>query len=214
MQMTHRSQAHFEGEKLEDLLIRQHKLLKWDDRYKQYIQDTALYGIIQIGSIKVDYSLISALVERWRSETHTFHLPVGEMTVTLEDVAIMVGLPVNEEPYKWSARHTWKKSRNHSLSCYRNKIDMLRDENVAWTPYPHDTGSVQKGSCANSADFRLCRRQHTLLLTHFIQLKGGLAQGKTGQLITISTSMNGLDERIQLYTRKGHMIRPCTRQCT
>lgn len=46
--------------------------------------------------------------------------------------------------YKWSARHTWKKSRNHSLSYYRNKIDMLRDENVAWTPYPHDTGSVQQ----------------------------------------------------------------------
>ncbi|KAJ3689634.1 hypothetical protein LUZ61_018798 [Rhynchospora tenuis] len=107
MQLTHRSQGLFEGEKLEELFIRQHKLLKWDDRYKQYIQDTGLYGIVQIGSIKVDAALISALVERWRQETHTFHLPVGEMTVTLEDVAILLGLPVNGDPITYSSDENW-----------------------------------------------------------------------------------------------------------
>jgi Plant mobile domain len=39
--------------------------------------------------------LISAIIERWRRETHTFHLPVGEMTVTLEDVSCLWGLPIN-----------------------------------------------------------------------------------------------------------------------
>ncbi|KAG8481534.1 hypothetical protein CXB51_026308 [Gossypium anomalum] len=34
------------------------------------------------------YDLISVLVERWHPETHTFHLPCGECTVTLEDVAL------------------------------------------------------------------------------------------------------------------------------
>ena len=42
---------------------------------------------------KFDMSLLAALLDRWRPETHTFHLPVGEMTPTLQDVAMLLGLP-------------------------------------------------------------------------------------------------------------------------
>ncbi|CAI0380879.1 unnamed protein product [Linum tenue] len=35
------------------------------------------------------------MAERWRPETHTFHLPEGEMTITLKDVAILTGLPIS-----------------------------------------------------------------------------------------------------------------------
>ena len=42
----------------------------------------------------VDRALLSALVDRWRPETHTFHLPVGEMAVTLQDVSLLLGLPL------------------------------------------------------------------------------------------------------------------------
>ncbi|MFQ6654519.1 hypothetical protein Gotur_025471, partial [Gossypium turneri] len=41
------------------------------------------------------YDLVFALVKRWRPETHTFHLPCGECTVTLEDVALQLGLPID-----------------------------------------------------------------------------------------------------------------------
>lgn len=42
----------------------------------------------------IDKSLLMALVDRWRPETHTFHLPCGEMTITLQDVSMLTGLPL------------------------------------------------------------------------------------------------------------------------
>ena len=35
------------------------------------------------------------MLERWRPETHIFHLPIGECTVTLEDVYMLLGLPID-----------------------------------------------------------------------------------------------------------------------
>ena len=45
-----------------------------------------------------DTALLSALVDRWRPETHSFHLTVGEMSVTLQDVAYQFGLPIAGAP--------------------------------------------------------------------------------------------------------------------
>ena len=42
----------------------------------------------------VDQALISAFIERWQPETNTFHLPFGEMTITLHDVYILMGLSI------------------------------------------------------------------------------------------------------------------------
>jgi hypothetical protein len=39
-----------------------------------------------------DAPLIAAFMDRWRPETHTFHFPVGEMTLSLEDAAMLGGL--------------------------------------------------------------------------------------------------------------------------
>ncbi|XP_070029419.1 serine/threonine-protein phosphatase 7 long form homolog [Nicotiana sylvestris] len=50
------------------------------------LQATGFYTIFELERMQLDWSLITALVERWRPETHTFHLPTGEATITLEDV--------------------------------------------------------------------------------------------------------------------------------
>ena len=44
--------------------------------------------VANLHHFKIDRHLVTTLVERWRPETHTFHLPIGECTITLEDVAL------------------------------------------------------------------------------------------------------------------------------
>ncbi|RYR33101.1 hypothetical protein Ahy_A10g047673 isoform A [Arachis hypogaea] len=42
--------------------------------------------------------LASALIERLRPESYTFHLPCREMTITLQDVAYQLGLNIDSDP--------------------------------------------------------------------------------------------------------------------
>ena len=55
---------------------------------------TGLSPLIDCLVITGDPGLISAFVERWHGETSTFHLPVGEMTITLDDVSSLLHLPI------------------------------------------------------------------------------------------------------------------------
>lgn len=48
--------------------------------------------------LQIDHSLLSCLVDRWRSETHTFHFRWEEMAPTLQDVSMMLGLPLVGDP--------------------------------------------------------------------------------------------------------------------
>lgn len=66
-----------------------------DPRVLRYIEYVGFGGWHRMAFTPVDRALITALVERWRQETHTFHLPVGEASVTLRDVAILTRLPVH-----------------------------------------------------------------------------------------------------------------------
>jgi hypothetical protein len=43
---------------------------------------------------RMDEALLTCLIDRWRPETHTFHLPFGEMTITLKDVAMLTVLSI------------------------------------------------------------------------------------------------------------------------
>ncbi|XP_074360523.1 serine/threonine-protein phosphatase 7 long form homolog isoform X1 [Apium graveolens] len=59
------------------------------------LEDLRFDGVSRLSCINIDWSLITALVERWRPETHSFHLPVGECTVTLQDVGVLLGLRID-----------------------------------------------------------------------------------------------------------------------
>ncbi|XP_070054219.1 protein MAIN-LIKE 2-like [Nicotiana tomentosiformis] len=60
-------------------------------RIVRRLEGTDFYRIIEIDQLKFDW----ALIERWRPETHTFHIPIGEATITLEDVKVLFVLPVD-----------------------------------------------------------------------------------------------------------------------
>ncbi|KAH1249250.1 Protein MAIN-LIKE 2 [Glycine max] len=55
---------------------------------------TGLSLLIDCSVITGDLGLISAFVEMWHSETSTFHLLVGELTITLDDVSSLLHLPI------------------------------------------------------------------------------------------------------------------------
>ncbi|XP_058224951.1 protein MAINTENANCE OF MERISTEMS-like [Rhododendron vialii] len=54
--------------------------------------------ILTLTPIKSDHALLTALAERWWDSSNTFHLPIGEMTVTPSDFAALTGLRVGGEP--------------------------------------------------------------------------------------------------------------------
>ncbi|RYR13061.1 hypothetical protein Ahy_B04g070255 isoform E [Arachis hypogaea] len=63
--------------------------------------------------------MINVLIERWRPETHTFHFPVGECAMTLEDVAIILGLPTNGLPVTGPTMSSFEALETECLHQFR-----------------------------------------------------------------------------------------------
>ncbi|RXH69503.1 hypothetical protein DVH24_037287 [Malus domestica] len=68
---------------------------KWQDKqnnntFRKYITESCLLPLLECTYRIVDKIVVSAFVERWQPETNTFHLPFGEMTITLDDVSNLI----------------------------------------------------------------------------------------------------------------------------
>jgi len=62
------------------------------------LRQSDFYWIMKMDYLKINASLITALIERWRPETHTFHMRCGECTITLQDVSVLLGQRVDGAP--------------------------------------------------------------------------------------------------------------------
>ncbi|MCI05639.1 serine/threonine-protein phosphatase 7 long form-like protein, partial [Trifolium medium] len=63
--------------------------------FRDRVEATGLADLAKIGYEHLDPCLISAFAERWHADTSTFHMPVGEITVTLDDVSCLPHLPIS-----------------------------------------------------------------------------------------------------------------------
>ncbi|XP_020972977.1 serine/threonine-protein phosphatase 7 long form homolog [Arachis ipaensis] len=122
-----------------------HQIDSYDNRVEEQLKASGFYYVSQIGRIVSHRPTVDALVERWRPKTHTFHLPYGECTITLEDVAMILGLQTDGLPVTGSTDHSTSGLENECLAQF----------GVASGPNDH------KGSGIKLAWFRtLKRRQH------------------------------------------------------
>ncbi|XP_045819193.1 protein MAIN-LIKE 1-like [Trifolium pratense] len=98
-------QERVEGDKIELRIVSLGRKLadRIPDHHPQVIQGWLnISGLcwLERTSLKfTDPQLISAFVERWHPETSSFHMPFGEMTITLDDVACLLHLPVRGQFY-------------------------------------------------------------------------------------------------------------------
>ena len=70
------------------------RMWRMDIRIRPYVIRAGFYGIYRLGHIMIDWPLITCLVERWRPETQTY-VPIGEMTITLQEVVIILSLRID-----------------------------------------------------------------------------------------------------------------------
>jgi hypothetical protein len=71
--------------------------MDYDERYAPFFRRARLLGFVLQFKRKpptLVHPALTALIDRWRPETHSFHLPCGEMTVTLEDWGMITAMPI------------------------------------------------------------------------------------------------------------------------
>ena len=64
-------------------------------------------GLLRTLGREIDHGLITVLMERWQPETHTFYMPHGEVTITLQDMEVLLRLPIDSEAITRSMQKVW-----------------------------------------------------------------------------------------------------------
>ena len=102
------------------------------------VELSGLVALVRASYDTIDKGLLCSFVERWHQETNSFHLPIGELTITLDDVSNLLHLPIMGQFYTYSTLNA-----------------------VAATDLLVDSLRVDRGVAA--AETRHCRGEHVCL---------------------------------------------------
>jgi len=84
-----------------ELLI---ETLKW---FLTRLNSSRLAPILYVGYASISSALMTTLSNRWHKETNNFNLPVGEMTITVDDVVYLLHIPIEGKLIKHIGKITY-----------------------------------------------------------------------------------------------------------
>ena len=108
--------------------FRKRRLIVVDDRVIDIVKRVGLEGLYRTPCKEIDHNLITAFVKRWRPKTHTFHLPHGETTITLQDVEVILRIPINGEAIVGTTDFTWANECWSRLGINSTGTVLLKDK--------------------------------------------------------------------------------------
>jgi len=103
----------------------------------------------------ISHKLVCALSERWLKETSNFHMLVGEMTVTLDDVACLLHIPITGRLIEED-----ELSNDHNIELLQNELCFTEEDAV---------GQVVK-HCGAHVSYTTLKRRYEELLNRCNQL--------------------------------------------
>ncbi|KAL5180347.1 Serine/threonine-protein phosphatase 7 long form [Glycine soja] len=129
------------------------------------LRQSDFYWIMNMGYLKINAALISALIERWRPKTHTFHMRCGGCTITLQDVSVLLGVKPEEGELQSSLiKLSWLAQHFQELNNHDGNLQQVERFTRAWIlRFIRGVLFVDKGSSKVSLrylqflrDFREC----------------------------------------------------------
>ena len=129
-----------------------------DERIIPYLELTKLYDFHLVAYDRVDHAIITALVERWRQETHTFHLPLGEATITLLGVALLTRLLIEGRAVSTAGRQlsSWR-DMVHRILGERPPAEVIKGSGLRCTwlvqTFSHLPKGADEGTISSNASY-------------------------------------------------------------
>ena len=108
--------------------FRKRRLIVVDDHVINIVKRVGLEGLYRTPCKEIDHNLITAFVKRWRPKTHTFHLPHGETTITLQHVEVILRIPINGEAIVGTTDFTWANECWSRLGINSTGTVLLKDK--------------------------------------------------------------------------------------